>query len=648
MKKNFGMITRAAEFKPATTDSKQRTVEMVWTTGARVTRNSFWDGPYIEELAVSAQAVDLARLNSGAPVLNSHNQNSLSDVLGVVERAWISGNEGRATVRFSSRPEVDAIWQDVQAGIIRNVSVGYRVDSMEKVGQEGELPVMRVTRWEPFELSVVAVGADPSASFRGGEETYPCEINLEGESMEKTEVVEATLKTEEVIEAEKTEAAEGAPEAEAPVAAAPAVVAEAAPVLDAEAVRKATVEAERARAAEIFEVCRKAKLDAEKARAYIEAGTSAEQVRKEIIDMIATKETIQTARVEAGSQDEMQTRKEGVEAALLHRSSPGLFKLEGKAREYVGMSLLRIAEEFIGNVRGMTRAQIARRALMTSDFAELMSNVAGKTLRRAYDLQPKTFTPFVTMGTLPDYKSQKRVAFGEAPSLLQIAEGDDYQTGTIGEGAESIQLAKFGRVIELSDILIQNDDLSAFSRLSSMYGAAAARLESSLVYGVLTGNPVMADGKAIFHADHGNLASASAIDVAGLNAARKLMRKQKGLDGQDYLDLSPAFLVCGPDKEIEARQIISSQIVPNEINAVNPFANSMQVIVDPRIDGNAWYLIASPTSIDTIEVAMLEGMSGPEVSSEVEFMNDTLRVKAKHVVGTKCIDHKGMVYNPGA
>lgn len=633
-KKEIKALTRSAEFHPSTVNKESRTVELVWTTGARVLRSSLWDGAFYEELAVTEQAIDLSRLNGGAPFLNSHNQNTLADVLGVVEKAWVANGEGRALVRFSEREDVTPIWEDVASGIIRNVSVGYRVNRFEKVGEQEGTPIMRATSWLPFELSAVAVGADGSAGFRQAEEMNTCEI--EGTETMETQTIESApeVKAEEV-ETPVVEAAAPAPAVEVPS-------------VDAEAVRKEAAEQERTRASGIFETVAQANLGVEIARKLIESGVSIENARKEIIEMISTKDTIQTARVEAGAQDEMQVRKEAAAEALLHRSNPRMFKLEDKARQFVGMSLVRMAEDFLGNTRGMTRSQVARRAMLSSDFTEILGNVAAKTLRAAYMAQPKSFEPFVTKGTLADYKPAKRVAIGDAPSLLAVDEGDDYTQGTIGEGAEQITLAKYGRIVSISEEAIQSDDLGAFARLPALFGNAAARLESTLVYNVLLNNPNMADSVALFHADHGNLAAASEIDLAGLNAAKKLMRAQKGIGGLDYLDIAPAFLVVGPDKEVEAAQILASSIVPNSINEVNPFASSMQLIVDPRITGNKWFLIASPSTVDTIEVATLEGMNGPEISTDTHFDGDLLKWKVKHVVGVKAIDYRGMVYNPGA
>jgi hypothetical protein len=119
------MQVRSANFLPGTVNGEDRTVEMVWSTGATVRRRDWMTGdPYDEALSMDPGSVDLSRLNGGAPLLNSHNASALDSVLGVVEKAWIANGEGRATVRFSSRDEVASIFKDVQDGILRNVSVG--------------------------------------------------------------------------------------------------------------------------------------------------------------------------------------------------------------------------------------------------------------------------------------------------------------------------------------------------------------------------------------------------------------------------------------------------------------------------------------------------------------------------------------------
>ena len=166
------MQTRSANFIPTTVDIEARTVEMVWSTGATVRRRDWSTGQsYDERLSLDPTHVRLDRLNGGAPLLNSHEMYDLKGVLGVVEKAWIANGEGRATVRFSNREDVAPIWSDVKDGIIRNVSVSYRINTFQIRDEAGKIQERLAVDWEPLELSAVPVGADPGAGFRSTEKT---------------------------------------------------------------------------------------------------------------------------------------------------------------------------------------------------------------------------------------------------------------------------------------------------------------------------------------------------------------------------------------------------------------------------------------------------------------------------------------------
>ena len=160
-----------------------RTVTVMWSAGARVRRYDWWeDEHFIEELDMSSGAVDMARLMSGAPVLNTHDSSRLDSVLGVVERAWLQDGKGYAELRFSERDDVQPFWRDVESGIIRNVSVGYSILEMREVGRDKETGyrVLRAVKWQPFEISMVPVGADAEAGTRTAAlSTTRCSINVE-------------------------------------------------------------------------------------------------------------------------------------------------------------------------------------------------------------------------------------------------------------------------------------------------------------------------------------------------------------------------------------------------------------------------------------------------------------------------------------
>ena len=109
-----------------------------------------------EILSHKAEAVDLTRLNDGAPLLFNHDPDKL---IGVVERAWIDeeSKRGYARVRMSRNPFAQEVMQDVQDGVLRNVSFGYAINDMQQRGDD-----FIVTRWSAHELSLVSIPADPT------------------------------------------------------------------------------------------------------------------------------------------------------------------------------------------------------------------------------------------------------------------------------------------------------------------------------------------------------------------------------------------------------------------------------------------------------------------------------------------------------
>ncbi len=162
---------RGAELRAASFDEANNSIECCWTTGATVRRLSWRDGPYDEELIVSPNAVRLDRLNAGAPMLNTHSDWSLSDVIGSVVpgSARIVKGVGLARVALSKAPGDADIVQKIRDGIIRNVSVGYIRHQIEKIEKEGETPLWRIVDWEPHEISAVPVAADAGAQFRSAD-----------------------------------------------------------------------------------------------------------------------------------------------------------------------------------------------------------------------------------------------------------------------------------------------------------------------------------------------------------------------------------------------------------------------------------------------------------------------------------------------
>ncbi|MGO4608476.1 prohead protease/major capsid protein fusion protein [Variovorax sp. 2RAF20] len=673
-------FTRASDEGAPRAETSLATAQLVFAAGASVRRYDWYrERSYLEQLVVEEGCIRLDRLTRGAPLLNTHNAWSLEAQLGVVENPSIAAGEGLCDVSFSRRQSVAGYVQDVEDGIIRNVSVGYvrhRVEMVPPAADDGEW-LYRVIDWEPYEVSLVPIPADMDCQVRGTEaqaptgtevaqRTFPCEF-IEVRSQTASPTVGASAANPNLKELSMPQASAGGAAATteqqrvAPgtVAAAPT----AAPVASGNAVADATAAAAQ-RAADISEVCARHNV-AHLAAGLIRGGQPVEHARAAVLEELAHRDAAsgghRNVRIETVT-DEMATRLAGLEQAITHRVAPGTV-LDDNGRQYRGMSLLEMGRDLLEahgvKTRGMERMQLASSILTfrsggmhtTSDFASLFANVANKRLRNTYDENPGTYAMWARRApNAPDFKNITVVQLSGAPELLRTNEHGEFKYGTMKDGAETYGIVTHGRIVSLSRQALVNDDLRAFDRMVTGFGASARRLENRLVYAQLTGNPTMADGEQLFSEAHKNVATGagSALQFSALSAGRTAMRLQRGLQGEE-LNLAPGYLIVPAALEQTAYQLTSSNYTPAKQSDVNEFRaggrTSVEPIVEPILDAvsaSAWFLAASNSQVDTVEYTFLDGAEGPVIESEIGFEIDGVSYKCRHDFAAKAVDHRGM------
>lgn len=658
-----------------TVDAQNRTVDVTWTAGAQVQRYDWMrDRTYMEELSTDPGAVRMDRLQSGnAPVLNDHDRwGGLDSVLGVVSSASLdsASSTGQAQLRFSSRDAVQPYFQDVQDGILRNISFGYRTYRYDMIapGQEGnDQWIYRATDWEPYEISLVSIPADPNATVRnaGGspdQRFFPCEF-VERSAGDSSDGARASqLNQGAVMPGEnqpQTPANPSGPDT-------PEAARNAAAAAQSEAARNEGAAAERQRMMDLRTAVRASVLDNqdELLNGFIERGVTVDAARAEILRLQAERSNANPQRGASNIvtvTDETDVRRAAMTDAVMHRVNPRQ-ELNDAARQYRGMTLREMCREGLEAVgidtRGMELRQLAGMALgltragynTTSDLPIVFGNVINRTLRDAYSAAPRSFTSWARQGTLTDFRPATRVMVDGALKLEKVNESGEYKYGRLIDGGEVIQLGSYGKIISFTRQMIINDDLSALQRVPTYFGRSAANLESDVVYGALTGNAVMSDGKPLFHAQHGNLGAGGAIEIDTLSAGRTAMRLQKSPGDGTPLNGAPKFLLVPAALETTAGQMTSNQYVPNQANQQNPFYSTLTPVVEPRLDAistTAWYLAADPAAIDTIEYCYLEGEQGLYTEQDLDFDVDGLKVKARLDFAAKAIDWRGLFRNPG-
>lgn len=576
--------------RPNTVDIASRTVEAIVSTGADTQRAGF-----IERLDLSG--ADLSRL-IGAPVLDAHRSESTRDQLGVIEAAEVRPEGIWVRMKFRSNMAAASVLSDIEDGTLRGLSIGYQVADW-KEQRDGNRRIRIAKRWMPIEVSIVPVPADTGAHFRNGESIMEAE----------EQTVETTTQT--------TSRADTNREIRSIAETAGLTRAWADQQIDAEATAEATREA---------------------AFAEMQRRNAATQTRTTRAEITHDNNDPAVIATRAGE-------------AFYARSHPD-HTLSEAARPYAAMSTIDLARDCLRRAGissvGMTADTVITRALhSTSDYPLILGDSVGRELRRAYQAAPSGVRMLARQTTARDFRAKRALQFGEGPELKKVLEGGEFQSGTIDEASESYSVETFGRIFSISRQALINDDLGAFTQIPTKLGNAARAFEADQLVAKLVENPAMSDGTTVFHADHGNLASAgAAIGATTLTAARTAMRRQTGLGGQP-IDASPYAVVVPPELETQAEKLLT-EISANTTNDVNPFSKLI-LAVEPRLsDTGAWYVAADPSIIDGLEYAYLEGAPGPQIETRQGFEVDGVQMKVRLDFGCGWTDYRGWYKNAGA
>jgi hypothetical protein len=170
---------------------------------------------------------------------------------------------------------------------------------------------------------------------------------------------------------------------------------------------------------------------------------------------------------------------------------------------------------------------------------------------------------------------------------------------------------------------------------------------------VLTGNAPMADGKALFHADHGNVAEGTAISTAAVDAMRVAMARQKDV-GQTSgsLNIRMAKLLVPISLQGTANVVRESEFEVGAGTKNNTVPNSVrgtfEVIADARLDDSStskWYGVADQAMHDVVTVDYLDGNEAPTMEQQQGWNVDGVEFKVRLDASAKALDWKTMQRN---
>lgn len=574
--------------------------------------------------------------NKQIPLIDSHDRGTVKNILGSVRDFKIGDGKVVGRLYFSKSKDAQDALLKVREGHLDSGSVGYRQEetvyipegeSFVKNGKEYKGELYLTTKWALQEFSLVAIGADPGAKARN--ENVQVSESAARDAAEKI-TEEKSMPTNDIKErAEGTVTTENQAK---------------------DGIKEVTI-----RSAKISELCAKHGC-ADKAAEFIRSGASVEQVQDAILDTIQARTVpLSTAsRIEVGTEDVEKKRAAAVDGIIL-RSGIKLSKSADGAKDYSTLSFENIARNCLraSNVDTsyLGREEIIKRALSTSDFPNILANVASKSVIKGYEAGQQTYRIWAKTGMLPDFKTASRVALGDAPEMLLNESGEEVQQGVIGDRGESITLKTYARKLVITRKALINDDAGLFNRIFFAFGQRAANQIEAAAYGVLIDNEALADGVKLFHSDHDNLEGTSKgiVDSSKLSAAMAAIGNQKS-DGGMALSLMGRYILGGFENLVAASILCNSTTDASASSNAdfNPYKNMGLVpVISGHIPGKKWFLVAD--NIDTVEVAFLNGKDTPTIEAIDNDGSVLGRTYLAYIdYAAKALDYRGMFCNPGA
>lgn len=629
---------RSISFEVHNKDAENRTIEVIASTGAKVLRYRWFEDPVYEEIEITKDSIDFSRFGSGcAPLLKDHYY-ELNSQIGVIENSWVEEGKLKAKIRFSKRDDVEPIYQDILDGILRNVSIGYRVLDYKKYKNEGDkYETVRATKILPLELSFVTVPADPDAGVRALDDDYIPQIIIENRRLLMLTDNQTTTQTNANPEPANQVRSNANSTSSEPVS----------------SIKK---ELSTNDCLEINRICSESFLDFTRANEIIKSVTSLDEAKIRISEIVLKdfkeKNTqMRHSPVTSTGHDESEFTRSGIEEALKYRILSKEESLNDNSKRFINLSMPEMARKLVRNGELYNNIELFQRAITSTDLPLILSNIANKTLNDRYKTLDKTYEKIIRPREVNDLNVQTELQTGSFRELDDLGELEEYTEVSFGESLETYKISKHGNKFSFSEELFINDRLDVLQRAFEMFADSTERKLSSLVYNNFTKNNLI-DGKPLFHKDRGNIAVDNADKIFSdpvITEALTFLTQQFDVDSNKIkVDKYKYILTTTPNLPIVKRVLTAVQATKAE--DINIYAGEFEIIVEDRLlalGKNAAIFVCDPIQVDGIVLSHLKGFKDPKILRIDEPMKNAVTFTCKMFGGSKAIGRKGFfLHNP--
>ena len=363
------------------------------------------------------------------------------------------------------------------------------------------------------------------------------------------------------------------------------------------------------------------------------------------------------------------------------------------AEQWRQATMYEMAEEMVRNVygiptRGMARNDVAVIALFgpqraadigiqfrnaglayhtTGSFANLTLDAQNKSMQMGYTETPSTWEgPMKRGASVSDFKNVHRMRLGSIPNLPIWNDNDYPMKASMADGKETYAVESRSVELDFSYKLLVNDDMGLLGPGPAQLGAAARRTVNAFAWSLITSNPTMSDGKAVFletaagNRKRSNLTTGSAVPTnLTLQTMKNKMRQMRGentpenAESQDILNLTARYIVGPGALDTTILQLVLSVADPvtqMSSSVYNP-AMTLIPVIEPLLDvasATAWYLFCDPGQMDTVEISFLQGQETPVLRSSMNERSLSQCSTILQTFGGAPMNHRGMQKHDGA
>lgn len=598
-----------------------------------------------EILRCTAEAMNTTRFDNGLmPVLFNHKRD---EVIGKPTRLWVENGKAYAEIQFDDDDESKRIMQKVESGSLRGVSVGYRVTEWRIVkrgdtsadGIQG--PAWIAERWEVFEISIVSIPADTAVGVGrslGFDNYFDDGLRSEngGNAMDDN--------ARQTQQDDRQRAAAPVP---TPIPAPAPVTATNEP--DVEAERAVAVAAERERSAQINNLCRQFGIEDEQRDAWLNNGTSVEQVNRDVLGILAQRNTPSAT---AGSiqfgEDPVDKKRTVYRDAFLLRSGINVVNPASGADRIRHMSMMNITQDMLisrgeRNVLGMPPEELLKRGMTTGMLPDLFADITKVSLAEGYQAADATYDKWAYIGSVPDFRERKEIRFGMDEEPKKIPENGEFTKAILKEGKVSFKIDTYGRSYSYTRQMFINDDKDVLTKIPYMLGKKYPLLINRMAYAALAAGTYTAKI---------NLGTGGAVSTTTLSEAMKLLRLRKDPISKELLRIRPQVLAVPVAHEAGAAQFLASTSDPEAQNSgvKNIYTGAFTLISDPELDANdsdAWYLMGAPVDGEGVRVDFLNGNKTPFIDHRMAFEVLGWEYRSYFDFGVTLLSTLGYVKNAG-